>query len=115
MRKQPVKWKPVRSKSVYGNEYQNKEFPALIARAYRGTLIEEILSMPAKKSISFESAVNLACDEFHKAIDHGRIGRDSGHSHWYYKNFIQWISEQGFHIELTGDEFEAFVMSDKVA
>jgi len=73
--KATVNWKPVRSKNIYGREYFNNDSPELIARAYCGALLEAIFSMPTKKSISFESAVNLACDEFHKATDSGRIGK----------------------------------------
>ena len=115
MRKQLVNWKPIVSKNIYGEDYLNNAFPSLIARAYRGTLIDTILSMPSKKSISFEAAVNLACDQFHKAADLRKFGYEPGQCFWYHENFVQWISEQGFHIELTGDEFEALALASKVA
>ena len=71
--------------------------------------------MKTKTPISFEDAVNLAHDEFFRASDAGRFGRDPGQCDWYYENFIDWISDQGYHIELTGDEFETALMCSRVA
>jgi hypothetical protein len=115
MTNQCVNWKPVKSINVDGGVYLNSEFPHMVEVGYRGTLLPKILSMPIKNPVSFETAVNLACDKWNDAISAGRIGYEPGECNWYYKNFVEWISELGFHIELTGDEFEGYAMSDKVA
>ena len=44
-----------------------------------------------------------------------RVNHHIAEGDWFYENFIEWISSQGYHIELTGDEFEAAVMSDKLS
>src|SRR5262245_15344298 len=105
MRKQFLHWKPIRSVNRFGIEYRNPYFPNLISKAYRGLLLEKIISMEQKKPISYEIAVNLAQDEFVRAGQSGQIGQSPGQSRWYYINFVEFISNQGFHIELTGDEF----------
>jgi hypothetical protein len=71
----------------------------------------EIVSRPPKKiPIVFEDAVNLVQREFYRASGSGQIGSEIVQSHWYYRNFVKWISEQGYSLELTGDEFETALM-----
>lgn len=74
-----------------------------------------MLSMEPKTPISFEDAANLAAQELHRASDAGQIGRKPGQSHWYCENFVKFISDQGYSIELTGDEFETALMCSVVA
>jgi hypothetical protein len=115
MRKQVVNWKPIKSRNRFGEIYLNQYFPQLIDSAYRGELLFEIVSMTAKTSISFENAVNLVEKEYRRAADSGKRGSSPGHSGWYYENFIQWISDQGYSIDLSGDEFETALMCRVVA
>ncbi len=82
--------------------------PDLIASSYRGSLSHHILSMPLKNPMSFETAILMVSDEFSRAVKARKCGYEPGECHWYYKNFVQWISDKGWHIELTGDEFELF-------
>jgi hypothetical protein len=114
MRKQIVKWKPVSRKNIYGEEYVTAGYVELIVEAYRGTLIDEILSMPKKSGISFAVAVNMTCDAFHQACNNRKSGQEPGHGAWFHRNFVRYISEKGFHIELTGDEFEVLTLSSRV-
>ena len=72
---------------------------------YRGTLLSEILAMPKKQGILFDEAVRMMSDAQMQAFREGRVTNAKGEYHWLMTNFICWISEQGFHIELTGDEF----------
>lgn len=106
MKKQVVNWKPVRGRNKLGEMYFDHYFPQLIDSSYRSELLHEIISMSPKKPISFEGAINLARKEFSRAAESGQIGYDPGQSFWYFANFIQWIADQGYSIELTGDEFE---------
>lgn len=115
MTKRPVFWKPVRTKNIYGAEYLNPDLPSLISDAYKGTLLSEILVMPRKQAISFQDAAVLVHRAMHDAISARQFGYQPGQCSWFYHNFVQWISDQGYHIELTGDEFEAYALSDKVS
>ena len=45
----------------------------------------------------------------------GRIGHERGQYYWFTDNFIEWISELGYKIQLTGDEFEPYALSDRIA
>jgi hypothetical protein len=115
MIKRPVFWKPVKTKNVYGGEFTNPYLPSLLAEDYKGTLLSAILAMPCKQPISFQEAANLASAAKHKAVVAKKFGYKPGECFWFYRNFVQWISDQGYHIELTGDEFEAYALSDKVS
>ena len=67
-------------------------------------LLYKIMAMPRQKPISMQDACLLA------SIENGRLYRDHGGLSKSFLNFItlwvEWISSQGYHIELTGDEFE---------
>jgi hypothetical protein len=112
---QVVFWKPIRSRSVSGKIFKSEHLPKLIDSAYRSQLLYEIISMEPKKPISFEDAANLMWAEFTRASDAGQIGTDPGQSHWYYRNFVKWIADQGYSIELTGEEFETASIASQVA
>ena len=101
MIKHCVNWKLVTCKNVDGDDY-HAEFPFYIDRKYRGGLLARILAMPKKRSIQFDEAIRMAEKNFFSS----KIGHRRGETFWYMQNFVEWISELGFHIELTGDEFE---------
>lgn len=110
MTKHHVNWKKVAFINIAGKEFL-AEFPLFIEHYYRGTLLTSILNMPTKKPIHFDDAVRMAGQNFFdRAIGHGR-----GQNSWYLQHFVEWISELGFHIELTGDEFESYSVSDKAS
>ena len=101
MEKHWVKWKTLRTKNIYG-EPIDAEFPYLIDLCYQGSLISKILKMEKKTPISFEDAVRIAEGHYSESdifTERDRMKKCTQH-------FIEFISEQGFHIELTGDEFE---------
>ena len=62
--------------------------------------------MKQQKPLSLESAIQSLLDHEEGAMKAGRKGLEPGHALWYQCNFIEWISSLGYHIELTGDEFE---------
>ena len=101
MDKHWVKWKTLRTKNIYG-EPIDMEFPYLIETCYSGSLISQILKMPKKKPIAFEQAVRIAERQYSDSdisTEHHKMVKCTEY-------FIEFISEQGYHIELTGDEFE---------
>jgi hypothetical protein len=66
--------------------------------------------MEKKNPISFTNAVKCAHNKWSEKVNAFR----GDEADWYFDNFVDWISSQGYHIELTGDEFEPFVMSEIV-
>lgn len=71
--------------------------------------------MKKRTPISLEAAIHVLVENEQAARAAGRKGTDPGHLFWYAYHFVEWISELGYHIDLTGDEFEAISMSDKIA
>ena len=112
MSKHCVNWKKVFCKTVSGSDY-SCGFPDIIDRGYRGSMLTRVFQMEKqkKKPISFGDAIRLA----HEGFFSSKIGHARGESHWYIDNFVEWISELGFHIELTGDEFDAYVLAQFAA
>lgn len=69
--------------------------------------------MAKKTPISFEAAINFVSDKQRDAFAAGQIGRNPGQYLWYQHNFIEFISDLGYHIEITGDEFDPGQMTDQ--
>ena len=113
MNKQCTRWKPFKDLNIRGSEF-DCEFPDLLNCVYRGQLISSILAMAKKTPITFEQAARMAWRKHSEAIDENRFGSEPGQCFWYTESFVQWISELGYHIELSGDEFEPYLMSDKL-
>jgi hypothetical protein len=61
--------------------------------------------MKKMTAITFEAAINLVSENQKEAFVIGNIGKEPGQYLWFSQNFIEFITSQGFHIELTGDEF----------
>jgi len=101
MAKHYVLWKTLRDKNVVGKPI-DLEIPYIIDVCLKGTLLERITKMEKKSPIYFEKAVRLATEKYFNSD----TGHSRGQKFWYLNHFIDFISEQGFHIELTGDEFE---------
>ncbi len=107
MAKHIFKWKPVRLMDVDGQEYFDDVLPRLMSSYYRGELVDQILRMEKKVPLLFHTALNLASDAQHAAAELGRSGHEPHQSYWHFSHFLDFISDQGFHIELNGDEFES--------
>src|SRR6185312_8359651 len=113
MSKQCVKWKPVRKTNIVGREFDS-EIPSVLDTRYRGTLLATILAMPKKNDLSFDQAIRMISVKLGESFDARQFGYLPGQYNWYLSHFAEWISEQGYHIELTGDEFESYALSDNV-
>lgn len=114
MTKHCLRWKDVKCKNINGEDTYLC-IPTVIEIHSRGTLLSKILAMKPQKPISFDAAINLASEEQTKAFQERRMGSDRGQHCWYTDNFVEWIAELGYHIELTGDEFESYALTDLVA
>jgi len=110
MPKHILNWKSVKVKSVRRSNTLCT-FPAAIDLYLRGTLLSRILVMEKKRPIAFNEAIGLLKEKWSDEL----WVRQSGHEEWYQKNFVDWISGLGYHIEITGDEFEAVALSNKLA
>jgi hypothetical protein len=94
-------WHPVPVYGRKGNLFATP-LPELIDHYSNGTLLANALAMPKKSPIHFDLVIKFASDIIHDAD----IGHEPGQHFWYKKNFVQWISDLGYHIEFTGDEFD---------
>jgi hypothetical protein len=110
MPKHILNWKTVRLKNLRGSDC-NLPLPGVINLIYRGRLLGCILGMKKMAPISFDKAISLANEEWQCAFRADRHDQID----WLQENFVEWIAGQGYHIEITGDEFEPFWMSDKLA
>ncbi len=80
--------------------------PTVIYYETKATLIYQIVSMPKGNPISFEDAVRYVEKKWCESFDSKNFGYEPGGAGWYTKHFVDYISSLGFHIELSGDEFE---------
>lgn len=108
MKKHLLRWKNSKCKRTGRTLPYLKE----INIHYRGTLLSRILAMKKQRPIELESAVQLLMKYEHAARKAGRKGADPGHLCWYQYHFLEWLNGLGYHIELTGDEFESAVISE---
>ena len=57
----------------------------------------------------------MAWEKRGEAFNAQKFGSDYGHYGWYSEHFVEWISSLGYHIELTGDEFDVLAPSQQPA
>ena len=114
MTKQCVRWKTFKAKTIRNTDYETS-FADLIDLYNRGTLLTCILQMEKKTALGFEQATLMAHEEYKQAFLASRIGSSPGESFWYLNHFVEWISSLGYHIEITGDEFEPYCMSAQLS
>ena len=96
-----VQWHPVPVYDIYGGLCVTI-LPEILDNHCNRSLLTSALAMPKKSPISFELVIKFAVDIIYTSD----IGHEPGQHFWYKKNFVQWISDLGYHIEFTGDEFE---------
>lgn len=108
MNKQCLRWKQVWCKPLKG-----PDVPVALADridlGYRGTLLPRILAMPEKQAISLDDAIQMTNSKLNEAFMAELFGDKPGQYGWYMNHFVDWISSLGYHIELTGDEFGAYI------
>lgn len=109
MTKQLVRWKTFEAKNIRGANFQSN-LPNLLDLIYRGTLLSRILTMPRKKPISFIEGMLLFHEEMLKRVNDPEPDR----CNWLYENCLEWISQQDYHIEINGDEFDPLNLTDKL-
>ena len=114
MTKHWVKWKKVQTLTVAGDVFLSG-FPDMLDIRYRGTLLPSIIAMSKKTPISFDGAVVMTQSKYFAAIGQKKYGMTFGEANWFIGHFLEWISNQGYHIELTGDEFEHSAVVDKTS
>ena len=93
-------------KNVLGEDCEFR-FPDLLNCSSSWTLLEKIIRMEVKAPITFTEAALLAQEQYLALIRMNKYGSDPDQCS-YTDSFTEWISSLGYHIELTGDEFEHF-------
>jgi len=99
-----MKWKDVIAQNIYGEPYSCSLFDTL-NKYYKGKLLEAILTMPVGKSITYQEAGTLIDQEWnrlHSYTDEIAIKNFFK----FHETCIEWLSQQGFRIILTGTEYE---------
>lgn len=114
MHKHCFRWKQVRVKAIKGPDVAISLADSIDVRC-RGTLLSRILTMPVKNAISFDDAIRMAAAKRNEAFLAGSFGGKPGQFGWYADHFVEWISSLGYHIEITGDEFESYFVSEFVS
>lgn len=59
-----------------------------------------------KRPLSYDESISIFSDKKQEAFKVKDFGMRPGRSGWYTHNFVDYISDLGYHIELTGDEIE---------
>ncbi len=85
-----------------------------IDKCYEGKLLVRILDMPRKNPIPLDEAINIISNKKIEAYSAGDFGMKPGQYHWYSYHFLSYISDLGFHIEITGDEIETLGASAEI-
>jgi hypothetical protein len=106
-----ARWRQIRCKNLKGDWYLSS-LPNAIDVSYKGKLLTMILEMPEKNPISFEDALHIIDQKLTESFEASDFGPKPGQHHWYFRNFVSYISDLGHHIELTGDELEPFVVPE---
>ena len=75
-------------------------------------LLHKIMAMPRKRPLSLQDACMKASIENRRLYQERVQDRVSADFLNCIDRWVDWISQQGFHIELTGDEFEIDRESD---
>ena len=107
MNKQFVRWKAFEEETYVGTRAVIPIAEELDIQ-HKGTLLSQILSMEQKTPMSYEDAMHLTHRTLKKCWTEKKLSAEFGHFQWYMDNFCDWISHLGYHIELTGDEFEIY-------
>lgn len=68
--------------------------------------------MPRQKPISYEEAIAIFDQKKVEAFKAKDYGVKPGQYSWYSYHFVEYISDLGYHIELTGDEIESYPVSE---
>lgn len=93
-----VRWKPYQGFNIDGEPCI---MPSLIDENV--AVLEKIKAMPRKKPLTYVQAQVLYWTELAQSIldekNYLPLGQEKA---------IDWLSSQGYHIELKGDEFELF-------
>lgn len=77
------------------------------------TLLTRIKKMPSKQAITFTEALQIRETEFMRLVfevkDHEQVNAFSE------MDWVQWISGKGYHIQLSGDEYQLIELSADAA
>lgn len=94
-----VVFRKVNSKNIY-----NEPICSDLSWIFNTGCYFKILNMKKQKPISYDAAANMCLKHCRDLTDEKKFKMSA---QFFQKgDWIKFISDQGFHIELTGDEFE---------
>lgn len=98
-----IVWRKVRIWSV--DRRMSVMRPPIISRGSGEDLLKEIRAMPSegKRPLSFQEAYQIFTEAFHRHLRSPDSTLES--SSLFHDNMIPWLTEQGYFIQLTGDEY----------
>jgi hypothetical protein len=99
-----VIWKPWQDRDIYGRSIL---MSAGILNIEGSLILQRIRSMPRKKPISYNTALIMMWDHWDDFGD-TKESRRQGREYIQHGNWIKWLSSEGYHIQLIGDEFEIY-------
>ena len=94
-----VVFRPYKAVNVNGKPYEHS-----LPYHFNTKFYLKCMMMPRKKPISYDEAANLCCNFIDYLSDLGqhKLAAEFAQE----DNWVDFISEQGYHVEFTGDEFE---------
>lgn len=99
-----VFWRRFKGVSFFG---EPGDFPPPTITETGMVLLERLRRMPRLRALSYQDACFRVQQEVSRQARLGNNERSVvGHSNWIRENWPSWLTTQGFHVDLTGDEYE---------
>lgn len=100
-----VLWKPYLGASYGSGELH--PFDPWLPGDSGWVLLHRLQNQPRQSSLSYQDACRMVRQEVFRQMDlRNNDPNVQGSSHWVSSNWPEWLSAQGYHVELTGEEFE---------
>jgi hypothetical protein len=94
-----IKWKPVTITRTDGSQYQTS---VLVDRRSGEDILQAILNMPKAQAVSLQEGYQKATREFYQLA----LDLKTDESLDVIDRWVEWLSREGYHIQLTGSEYE---------
>jgi hypothetical protein len=95
-----LKWKAVQLIADNGTTYMcSPEHPKFLDG---NEILRRIVALPKKEPISIQEGFKKAMEEYFRLSDMGK----STEGYHIRRNWPDWLNQQGYHVRLTGDEYQ---------
>lgn len=86
---------------------QEAKFNPFLPKDSGWLLLHLLSAMPRRTPLTYQAACRMVQDEVRRQVDLGNNDPEvSGSANWLMSNWIKWLSDRGYHVELAGNEFE---------